>query len=421
MADTLLSQSPSEVSLVKSSEAGKTLPGPGVEDSSWETAHGTEESHSVAGNELVVRGEVTDPVDSSDPTSWTSIKKSSSQKAITSGRSSKRLDGGSSSQTKIELLQITEPKVEDVEDDVTKMPSTLRDLIYGNAHLEQEVERQKKNKKPRTIHFAEKKKDHSTPRRTQRFMLRQFIYQRIHRTRVRFGGAIRAPFHVTPTLSLNSFHSAASVHTVHSCKSRLSLHSQHADICHQEWHSLESASFAQTDPAEILEEEVQVSPDVSEQEVQVCPNTADCGSQAEVGIEQRLLLMPLRTRCFVDLLQNAVDGYFDVAPFRAKLLQLWEGGEDFREHIELLQDMWTEKQSPDSMESYESFVAALDCVRSLKLALKPVASALLEEIEQRINARLVLYHNQKMESEFGCTIYYPVKRPNTFYFTDPSS
>ncbi|XP_032311434.1 myosin-1 isoform X3 [Drosophila ananassae] len=422
LADTLLSQSPSEVSLVKSSDAGKPLPRPEVEDVSWETAQDTEESQSVAGNELVVRGKVSDPGDSS--TSWTSIKKSSSQREMLemkSGQKSSRSGGGSSSQTKIELLQITDTKVEDTEDDVCKMPSTLRDLIYGNAQLEQEVERQKKNKKRRRIHFdRNQKEDRSSPRRTQRFMLRQFIYQRIHRTRVRFGGAIRAQFHVTPTLSINSFHSAASVHTVHSAKSQLSFHSQHADICNLEWHSLESASFAQTDPAEILEEEVQASPDLSEQEVQVCPDTAECGSQADVGIEQRLLLMPLRTRCFVDLLQNAVDGYFDVAPFRAKLLQLWEGGEDFREHIELLQDMWTEKQTPESVESYESFVAALDCVRSLKLALKPVSSALLEEIEQRINARLVLYHNQKMESEFGCTIYYPVKRPNSFYFSDSS-
>lgn len=253
------------------------------------------------------------------------------------------------------------------------------------------------------------------PRR--RTMLRRFIYRRIYRGRMLLGCGKRSlGFSLHQSPSCNSFYSAASVHTVHSARSGISLQSQHAGVFNLEWERVSTGSFVQTDMVCTVEEEVQVTADCCEQEVQARPETTECGSQADVSVEQRMLLMPLRTRCFVNLVQNAVDTGFDLAGFRARLIQLWEGDENFRENIERMQDMWTEKQPPGWVESYEGFVAVLGCVRSLKLAVIPASSALLEEIEQRINARMVLFHNQKMDSELYCTVFYPVERRHSVFF-----
>lgn len=143
--------------------------------------------------------------------------------------------------------------------------------------------------------------------------------------------------------------------------------------------------------------------------------TQDCAIQAEnVGVEPRLLLLPLRTRKFIELLQEKIvdEAGFSVDVFRSRILQLWEDSEEFREHIELLQDLNTPNTGSNLEVSYDIFVAVLGCVHALKLALKPCSSALLLQLEERINERLVNYHHRKVESEFYCTIYLPVERPN---------
>ncbi|XP_065722136.2 paramyosin isoform X3 [Drosophila suzukii] len=430
LADTLLSQSPSEVSLPKSKPVKS-------EDASWVTAQdgsstrisgaglstvtslesqGNQESRECQEGQVIQETLESQESQVSDPTStsYLSVQASSSRpRGFKVGRSvqkSRRSQGGADSRTN--LKQQTTPKVaEDQENKISEVPSSMRKLSE-----EQEPEPKPKPGKKNKKRGKDSKEEQPNPQRRQRSMLRRFLFRRIYRARMR---SRSMGFQLQQSLSCNSFHSVLSVHTAHSTRSGVSLYSLHAEVVNLDWESLASVSFVQTDELKCLEEEVQATPICSEQEVQVQPETVECGTQADVGVEQRLLLMPLRTRCFVDLLQGAVDGYFDVSAFRTRLLHLWEDGEDFREHLEFMQDMWTEKNHQESLESYEGFVAALGCVQSLKSALKPASSELLDQIEQRIHARLVLYHNQKMESEFCCTVYIPVERSNSMLFRGP--
>lgn len=38
---------------------------------------------------------------------------------------------------------------------------------------------------------------------------------------------------------------------------------------------------------------------------------------------------------------------------------------------------------------------------------------MLKQLEEKLNESLMIFHNRKMESEFYCTVYYPVKRPES--------
>ncbi|XP_041675149.1 interaptin isoform X2 [Drosophila eugracilis] len=429
LADTLLSQSPSEVSVipsqpVKAAEAEH-------EDSSWASVQdvsttrlsGTGLSTVTSIESQVVQetqacegspeGQVMQECQGSQEESYLSIQASSSRsrgfKVNQSAQKPGRFRGGADSRTNLkQLTVIKSPK--DNEKIISEVPPEMRELIIEDDNLEDKLVADKKSKKRQ----KEAKEEQPIPQRHQRSMLRRFIFRRIYRQR------IRSKLHpLQQSLSGNSFHSLMSVHTAHSARSGVSLYSLHAEVVNNDWESLASVSFVQTNEVTSSEEKIQATPSCSEQEVQVQPETIETGTQADVGVEQRLLLMPQRTRCFINLLQGSVDGYFDLSTFRTRLLHLWEDEEDFREHLEFLQDTWTEKNHQGSLESYEGFVAALKCVRSLKTALKPATSPLLDDIEQVILGRLVFYHNQKVESEFCCTVYIPVERSNSTLFRSP--
>ncbi|XP_017037488.1 putative uncharacterized protein MYH16 isoform X2 [Drosophila kikkawai] len=315
---------------------------------------------------------------------------------------------GSSSRT---ILQDPDTAKQSDDNRVTicEVSSSLQNMDNGNDGEPTPM------KKKKAKELCTNEEQVSLPRR--RTMFRRFIFRRIYRARLRLASARRcSAFPLEMSSSCNSFHSVASAHTVHTARSEVSLHSQYADVFNMEWERVSTVSFVQTDEVRTLEVGIQMSPGCCEQEAQARVETTDSGSQIEVSVEQRLLLMPLRTRCFVNLVQNAVDTGFEPAAFRARLIQLWEGDEDFRENIERMQDMWTGREPAGWVESYEGFVAVLGCVRSLKLAVHPASSALLEEIEQRINARLVQYYNQKIDSELCCTVYYPVERQTSVFF-----
>ncbi|XP_033167615.1 intracellular protein transport protein USO1 isoform X2 [Drosophila mauritiana] len=443
LADTLLSQSPSEVSL-QSKEPAKPA-GSEPEGSSWatvqdassekipETGLSTVTSLECQGNQetqdyQVIQenpGSLESQVDSecleSQERNLVSSKKSSYVSVLTSSCRSivRELAGGSAQKSELHLgesdsradPQIIQPTDEE-EQKVTALPSSMRQLFHEVCSVDHKPEHEPEIKKKSKKRAKDKKERHPRPNSRQR-KIQRFLFRHIYhpRTRDRTLG-----FPLEKSLSCSSFYSLLSVHSVHSARSGISMHSLHAEVVNRDLGSLTSVSFVQTDELKTLEGEVQVTAESNEQEIQVHPETVECGTQIDVGVEQRLLLMPLRTRCFVDLLQGAVDGYLDVAAFRTRLLRLWEGGEDFREHLEFLQDMWIEKSTQKSQESYEGFVAALDCVHNLKLALKPASSALLQQIERRIHTRLLLFHNHKAESEFCCTVYIPVERSNSTLF-----
>ncbi|EDW96574.2 intracellular protein transport protein USO1 isoform X2 [Drosophila yakuba] len=443
LADTLLSQSPSEVSLQAKKPAKPAAPEP--EGISWATvqddsserlcetglstvtsieSQGTEESQD---NQVVqecrgslegqvdlesLEGQVRDLV-SSKKSSYVSVQTSTCHPKgrELAGQSAQKLElhlGGSDSPADLKVIQAADEQAKNI----SEVPYSMMQLFDEVNPVDQKHEPEPNKKSKRRA----KEDKHSSTYNRQR-KIGRFLFRRIYPAHMRNGQSHRTlGFQLQQSLSCGSFHSLLSVHSAHSARSGISRHSLHAEVVNLDWESLASVSIVQTEELKSLEEEVQVTAECNEQEVQVKPETVESGTQADVGVEQRLLLMPLRTRCFVDLLQGAVDGFFDVSAFRTRLLHLWEDGEDFRERLEFLQDMWTEKSHQKSQDSYEGFVAALDCVQNLKLALKPASSALLEQIERRIHTRLLLFHNQKAESEFCCTVYIPVERSNSTLF-----
>ncbi|XP_022233401.2 uncharacterized protein LOC111081602 isoform X2 [Drosophila obscura] len=208
-------------------------------------------------------------------------------------------------------------------------------------------------------------------RRRKRKMLKRFIWSRIYRGRVRRRALQRS-------LSSNSFYSMSSLHTVHSDTSMLSFRSQHA--------SLEAAPTVTADYVSIVQTE---SISTCVQAVQTELETSECYTQCDrVDVEQRLLLLPQRTRRFVELLQCEAE---DVQRFRASLLQMWESSESFREHIELVQDLYW-AQLPPPVESLEVFASAIGAVRDLAATMQPKSSFTLKKIEQRFNDRVLHLH-----------------------------
>ncbi|XP_030373956.1 golgin subfamily B member 1-like isoform X3 [Scaptodrosophila lebanonensis] len=270
--------------------------------------------------------------------------------------------------------------------------------------------------------------------RRKRRTCKQFNNRRVCRGRVRRSSGTMGKeyfFDATGTgplrksLSYCSFHSLTSMHSVRSVSSALSMNSLHAEFIEWPVERLEAHAFVQTE-LETESKMVQVTPDCCDQEVLAKSDLVDLAMQSEeASVEHRLMLMPLRTRGFVELLQRCVQQEdFDSTDFRARLLHLWETSEEFREHIELLQDLCMDCPRPhnaEQLESYDKFVAVLGCVRALKFAMKPFVSQLLNEIEEKINGRLIRYHNHKVESEFYCTIYYPVERRNNIQLTDSNA
>lgn len=255
----------------------------------------------------------------------------------------------------------------------------------------------------------------------RRHQCKRFIARRIYRTRVRRSGATNRPIELMPLERRKkdavSFHSMLSLHTIHTDRSSASTQTQFASVVDVLWDQAHLKNMNQWHnqlvQASVLTHDQQLQTDVL-----WC--TQDCAIQADnVGVEQRLLLLPTRTRGFIVLLQEKIvdDGSFNVDVFRSRVLQLWEGSEEFREHIELLQDLNATTASNMTV-SYDIFVAVLGCVRALKLALKPCSSSLLLLLEERINERLIKFHHRKVESEFYCTIYLPVERRNSLNLTD---
>lgn len=249
----------------------------------------------------------------------------------------------------------------------------------------------------------------------RRLQCKRFICRRIYRTRVRRSGATNRQIELLPPLQRKrehrSFHSMSSFYSLYTDRGTLPTQSQFASVFDVQWGR---AHFKEV--MEWHSQLVQASAKMLDegQQTDAFWGKQDCAIQAEnVGVEPRLLLLPVRTRKFIELLQEKIvdDAGFGVDVFRSRVLQLWEGSEEFREHIELLQDLNTPSGSNLEV-SYDIFVAVLGCVHALKLALKPCSSALLLQLEERINERLVNYHHRKVESEFYCTIYLPVERPN---------
>ncbi|XP_030572220.1 myosin heavy chain, non-muscle-like isoform X3 [Drosophila novamexicana] len=309
---------------------------------------------------------------------------------------------------------------------ICEVPTTLRRLIYGKQLPQLQQPIQSMDLQVNLKNQLQEARLERTQLRHKRQQCKRFVSHRLYRGRVRRSGGTSRPIEMNlhHSYSVASFHSAASVHTAHTDSAPATTRTQYVEIIDAQWEQAQLNGLAQTDPISSQSQLVQVMPQVCDQQLQTECNTQECGIQAEnVCVEARLLLLPGRTRAFMQLLQECInieDDNFGVDVFRARVLQLWEGSEEFRDHIELLQDLCTDHtragDTPELYESYDVFVAVLGCVRALKFALKPSNSPLLHQLEERINERLISFHNHKVESEFYCTIYYPVERHNPLKF-----
>ncbi|XP_062122812.1 putative leucine-rich repeat-containing protein DDB_G0290503 isoform X3 [Drosophila sulfurigaster albostrigata] len=301
---------------------------------------------------------------------------------------------------------------------IAEVPTTLRRLVCGKMLVNSSVKK-KTETLPKKRKYQKSDWTNNNRVRRRRRNCKRFVSRRIFRGRVRLCGASCRPIQLQTRRckSLASFHSVASMHTAHSDKSGATTsRTQYVKIIDRQWEQPKFNGLAQTEPTSSQCQLVQVSPEMRDEELQTQWITHECGIQADnVGVDHRLLMLPSRTRAFLELLQSRLtdEADFDVNVFRCRVLQLWEGSEEFREHIELLQDLCTEHASKQA--SYDIFVGVLGCVRALKFILKPSNSPLLHQLEQSVNERLTSYHNQKVESEFYCTIYLPVERPNPLH------
>lgn len=168
-----------------------------------------------------------------------------------------------------------------------------------------------------------------------------------------------------------------------------------------------------------------------------------CDSSTQVSGEldsmpDELDEIPAHIRCFISMLKSSANAPKKNATFSTKLIQKWRLDTDFRKSLEVLSAFASLKSHDNAreitLESCESFVEIMSCLQTLQDFIRPlssavrlpmightfngyifnktffVASQMLSKIEDQINERLMEFHNMNMESQFYCTVYYPVKR-----------
>ncbi|XP_036233259.2 putative leucine-rich repeat-containing protein DDB_G0290503 isoform X2 [Bactrocera oleae] len=134
----------------------------------------------------------------------------------------------------------------------------------------------------------------------------------------------------------------------------------------------------------------------------------------DMNPERMLDCVPSQTRMFINLLKTSViQDTIEVTEFNKNLLKRWEADKEFRDGLEILQTYSvfdTNNNEQVSAENYEHFVNAMSCLHVLEELFKPTKVLIMQQIEDQINEQLMNFHTKRMESEFYCTVYYPVKR-----------
>ncbi|KAM7363461.1 uncharacterized protein ACRADG_000363 [Cochliomyia hominivorax] len=142
----------------------------------------------------------------------------------------------------------------------------------------------------------------------------------------------------------------------------------------------------------------------------------------EILVELQMDFIPKNIRSFLNLLKSSETNtkfFLNSSLFNMKMGQRWKTDEEFRKGLELMATLWpanSDDRSCMNLNSYEDFVSVLNCLDVFEEMFKPLKIVMLKEIETEINERLMIFHNQKMESEFYCTVYYPVERKNALEF-----
>ncbi|XP_067644716.1 uncharacterized protein [Eurosta solidaginis] len=135
----------------------------------------------------------------------------------------------------------------------------------------------------------------------------------------------------------------------------------------------------------------------------------------EMNPERILDCVPSQTRIFLNMLKTSVEqNTSELIEFNKNLLKRWEADKDFRDGLEILQTYSifdiSNNNEQVSARNYEHFVNAMSCLHVLEELFKPLKVPIMQQIEDHINEQLMNFHTNRMESEFYCTVYYPVKR-----------
>ncbi|CAD6996282.1 unnamed protein product [Ceratitis capitata] len=148
----------------------------------------------------------------------------------------------------------------------------------------------------------------------------------------------------------------------------------------------------------------------------VCVESKESSVQVndDMNPERILDRVPSQTRMFINLLKTSVgQGTSELTEFNQNLLKRWEADKEFRDGLHILQTYSifdTNNNETVSAENYEHFVNAMSCLHVLEELFKPIKVPIMQKIEDQINEQLMNFHSKRMESEFYCTVYYPVKR-----------
>uniref|UniRef100_A0A1B0A3L9 Uncharacterized protein n=1 Tax=Glossina pallidipes TaxID=7398 RepID=A0A1B0A3L9_GLOPL len=135
----------------------------------------------------------------------------------------------------------------------------------------------------------------------------------------------------------------------------------------------------------------------------------------ELAVQGQMDCIPAHIRCFLSMLKaSAPRSQYSSNLFNMRLCQYWKTSREFRDGLEILAAFAAFKSEDPkniSLENYEDFVNAMSCMHFLHELFKPTEIPMLKQLEEKLNESLMIFHNRKMESEFYCTVYYPVKRP----------
>ncbi|XP_075145000.1 uncharacterized protein LOC142220030 [Haematobia irritans] len=140
-------------------------------------------------------------------------------------------------------------------------------------------------------------------------------------------------------------------------------------------------------------------------------------NEEEIQTTSQMNDVPPHIICFLNLLNSTIPTAEFPNSFNWKFYQLWHTDCEFRDNLQLLVEFTSFRDENFdfqniSLHTYDSFVNAMNCLHILQDLFKPHMNPILLQIEEQVNEHLMHFYTKEKESQFYCTVYYPVKRSN---------
>ncbi|XP_073817620.1 PFTAIRE-interacting factor 1A isoform X2 [Musca autumnalis] len=157
--------------------------------------------------------------------------------------------------------------------------------------------------------------------------------------------------------------------------------------------------------------ECRIKLEMVDKSTEILVEKCDCSVQVNEDLEQ----FPIHVRQFLNKITTPlVNAKKAISECKRNLYAHWKQDLNFREDLALLLSFSNSQNNRDvATGSYEGFVKIMSCLHILQDILSPHLNSVFYEIENQINEHLMSFHTKNMESQFYCTVYYPVKRPNS--------